>query len=371
MLRRFTAAGGLVAISWRASSSSSTAHGTSHSTHEALKQEAMKFPIVAFPARSFFECQQKVDMTELRRGVPNDLIKQIKETRKFYQYPSLSAPKIGWNAQVFVLFDETVFINPEILVGKIGGGNTMTALTTKDQVWNFKGDPSDPLVKMCWTWEPTASMPFLMSYVKRPNRVTIRALNEQGDVFTVQLDKMRARMALHEMDHMLGLPFARRIPNADHAVPLDAFATVSQWADDWPSLEARSTFLYNIFTPPVTFETDPSVKDADFMTRKFEMRVYPGVEMEGIVVPPSSEDERNHYAQLWKRTKEDLADFSTDTSGSSASFGKESDQKEPRSPTAGADRPDGPLKRAARLKEMAEEVAQEADMEAASAEPAF
>ena len=35
--------------------------------------------------------------------------------------------------------------------------------------------------------------------------------------------------------------FTRRIPDALHVVPLDGFHMMSEWADDYPSIEARST----------------------------------------------------------------------------------------------------------------------------------
>jgi hypothetical protein len=286
-----------------------------------------------------------------------EMIKQLVETRKFYQYPSMSGPKIGWNAQVIALFDGSIWVNPEILVGSPQNpSSAKVALTTADQVRNFKGDPTDPQVKMCYTWEPSASVPFMMWYVKRPNRVTIRALNEKAEPVTATLELMRARMVLHEMDHLFGVTVCSRIPNLNHAVPLDAFATVSQWSDDWPSLEARSTFIYNIHTPPLRFEAD-SVQDADFMTRKFSSRVYPGMEFEGMLVPPSTESERDYYAKLWSKTKTDMADFSP-RSGTPDSDMGDGDLKE------------GSLKRGARLEEVTDDVVREASTEAAMAEPA-
>jgi hypothetical protein len=52
---------------------------------------------------------------------------------------------------------------------------------------------------------------------------------------------------------------------------------MSDWSDDYPSLEARSTFLYTTYTPPYTFITD-NVHDAYLLDRKFEDGVYPGHE---------------------------------------------------------------------------------------------
>ena len=302
--------------------------------------EEIKYPIVALPSRSFFERQGSIDLNELRRGVSDDMLKQLKESRKYYQYPSLSAPSIGWNAQVFTLFDDSIFINPEI----IGGNNK--ALTTVDEVRKFSGVAdiaTGEKPPQCWTWEPCASCPFLMHYIKRPSAVTIRAYNERGEQFSVTLDKMKGRLALHEMDHMFGILFTKRIPDVNHAVPLDSFSTVTEWSDDWPSLEARSTFLYTLYTPPVSFVPD-AVTDADFMDRKFDKRIYPGMEMEGVLTPPSTDAERRYYSDLWRRTKEELDELSNTSPQSSS--------------------PSSSTPKKSKLKEMSDDVASEAETEA-------
>lgn len=75
-----------------------------------------------------------------------------------------------------------------------------------------------------------------MHYIERPRSVRLRALDEFGKVVDVTLSGMKARMALHEMDHLKGVLFTRRVVDSNHVVPLAAFTQMSEWKDDFPSL---------------------------------------------------------------------------------------------------------------------------------------
>jgi hypothetical protein len=114
-------------------------------------------------------------------------------------------------------------------------------------------------------------------YIERPATVRVQYLDRKGNRVDKVFSGMKARFILHEMDHMDGVLFTRRIPDTNHVVLADGFSTMSDWSDDYPSLEARSTFLYTTFTPPYTFQTD-SVTDANLLDRKFEDGIYPGHE---------------------------------------------------------------------------------------------
>ncbi|KEG08097.1 putative peptide deformylase [Trypanosoma grayi] len=207
------------------------------------------------------------------------MIERVQAARRHYQYPSLCAPQIGWNVRMFTLFDGTVFINPvnvDALELETEAKRDGISLLDAETRWmaRLRGER-----KTCFAWEPCASCCFLMHYIERPTTVRVRAIGEDGRPFEVTLDKMRARMALHELDHLGGVLFTRRIPDTNHVVPLEGFSTMSDWSDDYPSLEARSTYLYTTFIPPYTFVTD-DVEDAQLLDRKFEDGVYPGCEHE-------------------------------------------------------------------------------------------
>lgn len=260
-----------------------TTKGTSHPVSE--------FPIVQLPARSLLSRQTPLNITSLKQGEYDDLIDQLLASRKHYQYPSLSAPQIGWNVRVFVMFDGSVWVNPKILevncaMPTDGAEVEPGVLSASTEESGGVGAGSEPYravrrqpAENCWAWEPCASCAFLMHYIERPGTCRVRGYNRNGEEVERVVDGMLARFIQHEMDHMDGVLFTRRIPNTSHVVLADGFSTMSDWCDDYPSLEARSTFLYTTFTPPYTFLTE-SVHDAYVLDRKFEDGIYPGHEMD-------------------------------------------------------------------------------------------
>lgn len=262
------------------------------------------YPVVQLPARSLWSRQYPLSLEQLRRGDFDDMIARVKATRHYYQYPSLCAPQIGWNVQMFTLYDDSVFVNPvsvDVLeweaAAKAGGVDfiayeeeVMAELRRHHQTG--------------FAWEPCASCCFLMHYIERPLTVRLRGFNERGEPVELTLDGMRARMAMHELDHLNGVLFTRRVVDANHVVPLEGFTLMSDWSDDYPSLEARSTFLYTIFTPPYTFKTD-SVSDGNLLDRKFEDGIYPGSAFDREMRIQSAAMEEVKRAK-WKAEKEAL-----------------------------------------------------------------
>nr|AAQ57593.1 putative peptide deformylase [Trypanosoma brucei] len=280
---------------------SNTTHSNADSAYMPGSNLHVEHPIVQLPARSLWCKQYPLDISLVRRGEFNDMIGRVRAARHYYQYPSLCAPKIGWNVQMFTLFDGTVFINPINLdaleVEEIAKQKSITFVEA-EALWMEKKRREG---KTCFAWEPCASCCFLLHFIERPSTVRVRAIAEDGNPFEVTLDKMRARMALHELDHLNGILFTRRIPDTSHVVPLEGFSTMSEWPDDYPSLEARSTFLYTTFTPPYTFITD-SVEDAQLLDRKFEDGIYPGCEHDRRMRIESAAFEELQRAQ-WRMEK--------------------------------------------------------------------
>ncbi|CCW67544.1 unnamed protein product [Phytomonas sp. Hart1] len=74
---------------------------------------------------------------------------------------------------------------------------------------------------------------------------------------------------------------------------------MGDWSDDFPSLEARSTFLYSIFTPPYNFSTE-SVPDANLLHRKYEDGIYPGCEHDNHMRYQSAMSEIQQQ-EKWKK----------------------------------------------------------------------
>ena len=96
----------------------------------------------------------------------------------------LAAPQIGKNIRLFVIIADDdirrVFINPQIVK------------TSADLVDYEEG---------------CLSIPQVYENIKRPSKVTVQALDENGKSFVLDADGLLARIIQHENDHLDGVVF--------------------------------------------------------------------------------------------------------------------------------------------------------------------
>ncbi|MEE5991991.1 MAG: peptide deformylase [Oscillospiraceae bacterium] len=114
----------------------------------------------------------------------HQLLDDMKDTLYKAQGLGLAAPQIGIRRRIAVIDvqDEhglIELINPEVL--------------------KTSGKQRD--VEGC------LSCPDQWGYVVRPNRATVRAQDRNGEFFTLELEGLGARCALHEIDHLDGKLF--------------------------------------------------------------------------------------------------------------------------------------------------------------------
>lgn len=99
----------------------------------------------------------------------------------------LAAPQIGDSRRYFVIISDDdirrVFINPQIVS------------TSND---------------LCDYDEGCLSLPGFNEKIKRPSKVTVQALNENGKPFTLNADGLLARIIQHEYDHLEGIVYIDR-----------------------------------------------------------------------------------------------------------------------------------------------------------------
>ena len=121
----------------------------------------------------------------------NDEIRQLAEdmfeTMIEADGVGLACPQIGKNLRMFVLIADDdvrrIFINPQII-------------KTSEEMGDYD--------------EGCLSIPQVYETIKRPVRVTVQALNEQGKPFTLDADGLLARIIQHEYDHLDGIVFIDR-----------------------------------------------------------------------------------------------------------------------------------------------------------------
>ena len=115
------------------------------------------------------------------------LIAEMFETMDAANGVGLASPQVNINKRFFVLTadDEVrrVFINPQIIA-------------TSSDLSDYE--------------EGCLSIPKIYEVIKRPSKVTVQALDENGKKFTLDAEGLLARIIQHENDHLDGIVFIDR-----------------------------------------------------------------------------------------------------------------------------------------------------------------
>lgn len=127
-----------------------------------------------------------------------ELVAGMKATLKEYNGLGLAAPQVGEPLRVFIVdlsaMDITaevqVFINPEIL-------ETSGSAEFEEGCLSFPG---------------------IYQRLTRPERVKIKALDENGKEFVMEVDGLSARAILHENDHLDGVLFIDHFSSISRAL---------------------------------------------------------------------------------------------------------------------------------------------------------
>lgn len=129
---------------------------------------------------------ESVDSSEINDEM-RSLFNEMFETMIAADGVGLAAPQIGIARRFFVLIadDEVrrVFINPQII-------STSQNLVDYD--------------------EGCLSLPGFSENIRRPEKVTVQALDENGKPFTLEADGLLARIIQHENDHLDGIVYIDR-----------------------------------------------------------------------------------------------------------------------------------------------------------------
>lgn len=126
------------------------------------------------------------------------LVHDMIETMEAHNGLGLAAPQVNRSLAIFIIQvpiqnpDETftpgplkVFINPKIIA-------------YSEETWDY--------VEGC------LSIPGVYENVTRPYKVTITALNLDGEEFTEDFTELEAHAVMHENDHINGVLFIDRLP---------------------------------------------------------------------------------------------------------------------------------------------------------------
>ena len=135
------------------------------------------------------------------------IAKELIETMHKERGIGLAGPQIGVMKRIFAVQtsrdNETplIFINPSII------------------------ETSQEMVKC---EEGCLSIPGVWADVTRPETLTVQAWNEKGKAFTLKADGILARAIFHEYDHLEGILFIDRLPEAKRDKMLAKFEKIKE-----------------------------------------------------------------------------------------------------------------------------------------------
>ena len=127
----------------------------------------------------------------------SQLAEEMIETMIASKGVGLAAPQIGKLLRIFVMRDEIMDATGEFVLGEPEVIINPTLL-----------NPSDEKVSMV---EGCLSLPGLHVEVFRPQSIHIRYQNLKGETIEEELTNFRARVAMHENDHLNGVLIIDRI----------------------------------------------------------------------------------------------------------------------------------------------------------------
>ena len=140
--------------------------------------------------------EKSLPVKEITPDILN-LIKDMAETMYTNSGVGLAAPQVGVSKRIIIIDEDEeelmVLVNPEII--------------------KSEGEVVDE--------EGCLSIPGVYSDVKRSLKVTVRALNENGETIEITKEGLTGRALQHEIDHLNGILFIDKIGRMKRAVMLN------------------------------------------------------------------------------------------------------------------------------------------------------
>ncbi len=183
-----------------------------------------------------FEHQPQVSLDDIILEDFQHNLQVLRNTQLVTNGVGLAAPQIGWPVRVLSLG-----------ISEINRNRYPQAPDIPFRFW-LNPQITDFSKDTCWTWEACLSVPGMRAWIERPSSITVCGYNENGERQQVNLDSFSARVMQHEMDHLDGMLFPMRAHDKTMIIPNEAIELQHQWADNWPTKNARKTVRGQIST---------------------------------------------------------------------------------------------------------------------------
>ena len=188
-------------------------------------EESVRSRIAIFPHRSLTGRSAEVSQQELFSGGFMTRLMNLSKMAADGQCLSFSAPKNHWTSRIILIKSQPndanfeVWVNPEIP----------------------QYDSKTSIVPMYGMWENCVSCGVVHSWVLRPQQIHVTGLDEFGNKKAETLTGMRARLLMHEMDHLEGQTIMHRALGPEFIVSMQALSQKNLWPANFPSAEAYTT----------------------------------------------------------------------------------------------------------------------------------
>lgn len=172
-------------------------------------------PIVKIPEKILRSKAKEIPVNQINKPAIQRLISDMQETLK--NTPDgvgLAAPQIGESVRVFIVSEEALQVDKKTAASE-ASPEDLNKNTKKE--WKYFVFINPVIKKMSQKKvdgaEGCLSVPGKYGEVKRAEKITVEAYDENGKKFTRGASKFFARVLQHELDHLEGVLF---IDKAEH-----------------------------------------------------------------------------------------------------------------------------------------------------------
>ena len=196
-----------------------------------IKIASVGEPVLRDPARPLRP--EEIDSEPIRK-----LIEHMRETLADAPGVGLAAPQIGEPLQLVIIEDKAAYqatLTPAELAERERRPVSFHVLI------NPEIELLSPLEVNFF--EGCLSLPGFMAIVPRARRVRVRALNEAGEIVTIEAEGWYARILQHEIDHLRGTLYIDRMLSR-------SFSSINHYNRHWKSKSTEE--LLQGFRPKIS-----------------------------------------------------------------------------------------------------------------------